>query len=93
MNWGAGRGAKALELMERVRLANPDHITVRVALAAYYEDEGQHEEAVAAAREILRVRPDLSAEEAMQLVPGLEEIVDSDEFARFPDLLRRAGLP
>ena len=79
--------------MERVRLANPDHIIVRVPLAAHYEGEGRHEEAVAAVREILRVRPDLTAEGAMQLMPGLEAIVDSDELARYPDVLRSAGLP
>ncbi len=93
VNWGAGRRAKAVELLERVRLANSDHITVRVALAAYYEGEGQHEKAVAAVREILRVRPDLTAEGATQLLPGLEAISDSDEFARYPDDLRSAGLP
>ncbi len=93
VNWAAGRRAEAVELMERVRLANPDNILARVGLAVYYEGEGQHEEAVAAAREILRVRPDLTAEGAMQLLPGLEAIVDADEFARYPDTLRSAGLP
>ena len=62
-------------------------------LAAYYEQEGQHAKATAAVREMLRVVPDLTAERAMELIPGLERIVSSEEFAQYLDRLRKAGLP
>ena len=55
--------------------------------------EGQHAKAVAAVREILRVVPDLTAERAMELIPGLETMLTSKEFAEYPDNLRQAGLP
>jgi hypothetical protein len=64
-----------------------------VALAAYYEMEGQHAKATAAVREILRVVPDLTAERAMELMTGLERAVSSEELAQYPDTLRKAGLP
>ncbi len=60
---------------------------------AYYEREGRHAEAQTAVREILRVVPDLTVERAMQLVPGWEDLLGPEDFARFPDDLRTAGLP
>jgi hypothetical protein len=47
----------------------------------------------AAVQEMLPVVPDLSAERAMELVPGLERILTSEELAQFPDNLQKAGLP
>ena len=45
------------------------------------------------AEEILRIVPDLTAERAMELIPGLEREVGSEELAQLPDNLRKAGLP
>lgn len=65
-----------------------DNLACRAALAAYYEQEGRHDEARAVVGEIQRVRPDLTADEAMEIVPGLGRIMSSGA-----DSLRKAGLP
>ena len=44
-------------------------------------------------QEILRVVPDLSTERAMELIPGLERMLSSEELAQYSDNLRKAGLP
>jgi adenylate cyclase len=93
VNVAAGRREEGMDFMERARAASPDSLAPRVALAAYYEQEGQHAKATAAVREMLRVVPDLTAERAMELIPGLERTVRSEELAHYPDLLREAGLP
>jgi tetratricopeptide (TPR) repeat protein len=93
VNYGAGRHEEAMELLERVRLANPDNLIARIALAAFYGRAGRREEARAAVREALQVAPDLTSERALQLIPGLERIAGPEEFARYPDTLRTAGLP
>lgn len=93
VNFAAGRTGEGVDSLERARAANPDSVIPRVGLAAYYEREGQHAEAAAAVQEILRVAPDLSAERAMELVPALERMLSSEELARFPDTLHKAGLP
>jgi hypothetical protein len=77
----------------RVVDAPGDNVIVRVGLARFYEREGRHEEAQIAVREILGVTPDLTAERAMQLIPGWEELLGPEEFALSPDDLRAAGLP
>jgi lipopolysaccharide biosynthesis regulator YciM len=87
VNLAAGRKAEAVELMEQVRSANQDNLGSRVVLASYYEQEGRHDEARAVVGEIQRVRPDLTADEAVEIVPGLERIMSSG-----PDNLRKAGL-
>jgi adenylate cyclase len=88
VNLAAGRTEDAVELMEQVRSANRDNLTARIALAAYYEHEGRHDEASATVGEIKRVRPDLTADEAIEIVPGLERIMSS-----VLGDLRKAGLP
>lgn len=42
---------------------------------------------------MLRVRPDLTADDAMELIPGLERVLSAEELASYPDHLRAAGLP
>ena len=93
MNFAAGRRQEAEALWERIRLSTPDNIPVRVALAAAYEYEGRHQEARVAAQEALRVNPDLTAEIATRLVPGVEQVYEPEEAAQFTDNLRKAGLP
>jgi adenylate cyclase len=93
VNFVAGRREEAADFFERARVAGPESLPPRVWLAGYYEQEGQHAKAAAAAQEIVRVAPDLNAERAMELIPGLERLLSSEEFAQFPDNLRKAGLP
>jgi adenylate cyclase len=93
VNFAAGRRQEAVDFLERARVAQPESLPVRVALAAYYEQEGQHAKAAAAVQEMLRVVPDLTVERAMALVPGLERILSTEELAEYPDNLRKAGLP
>jgi adenylate cyclase len=93
VNLAAGRRQDAAALAERVRMANPDNILVRVALAAMYEYEGRHEEARVVAQEALRVNPDLTAEIAIRLVPGVEQTLEPEEAAQFGQNLQKAGFP
>jgi adenylate cyclase len=93
VNFAAGRRDEAVDFLERARAAAPDGLPQRVMLAAYYEQEGEHAKAASVAEEMLRVVPDLSAERAMELIPGLDQILSSEELAQFPDNLRKAGLP
>ncbi len=44
-------------------------------------------------QEALRVNPDLTAEIATRLIPGLEQVVEPEEAAQFEENLRNAGLP
>jgi TolB-like protein/Tfp pilus assembly protein PilF len=93
VNLAAGRRQEAVEFLERARATAPGNVTLRVALAALYEEEGAHEKAQAAVAEILHLRPDLSAEAAMELILGLDQIVSAEELAQYPVHLRKAGLP
>jgi adenylate cyclase len=93
VNFAAGRREEGVDFLERARVAGPESLVPRVALAGYYEQEGQHAKASAVTQEMLRVVPDLSAERAMELIPGLERMFSSEELAQFPDNLRKAGLP
>jgi cytochrome c-type biogenesis protein CcmH/NrfG len=93
MNLVAGRTDDAIELMERVRSANREILLVRILLAVYYEQESRHDEAVATVGEIKRVRPDLTAYEAVEIVSGLKRIPGFGERAQLLSDLRKAGLP
>ena len=93
VNYGAGRTDEAVEMWEQIRDASPDLINPRISLAAYYEREGQHDRASAVVEEILRVRADFTAQDAIDLLPGAERVLGPEEFARFTDALRKAGLP
>jgi len=89
LNMRAGREREAVELWEQVRTAYPELVLIRVLLADHYERSGRHAEAGAAAREILRVNPDMSAERAAALSP----LVPADSRRAAAENLRRAGLP
>ena len=93
VNYGAGRREEAVEMLERIREASPDNIHPRILLAAHYEREGQHDRASAVVEEILRVRADFTAQDAIDLMPGVERAIGSEEFAQLTDALRKAGLP
>jgi adenylate cyclase len=93
VNLAAGRTDDAIELMERVRNANPDNILSRLLLAIEYEREGRHDQASIAVDEILRTVPDFSVEKAIMRFPNPERNRGSEEFAESVDALRKAGLP
>jgi class 3 adenylate cyclase len=70
-------------------LPDPVHV-FRVKLEA---EARAPEKARAVVAEILRVTPDLTVERAMDLILGLDQILSPEELARYPDYLRKAGLP
>jgi adenylate cyclase len=93
VNFAAGRTEKAVEQLERVRMANPDNINSRTVLAAYYGREGQTGKASAAVAEILRINPDFSVARARELYAGWEDAIGPQEFAAYREALGKAGLP
>ncbi len=93
INYGAGRKAEAIELMEKVRRENDDNILVRVGLAAYNQREGDKAYARELAQQIMKINPDMTIEIAMELIPTLKEIHPKSEFVRYADDLAAAGLP
>ncbi len=92
INYGAGRREEAIDLLETVRAENADSIIARVALAAFHQREGNPEVARDIAQEILAINPGMTIERGMELIPALEKITPSHEFARYADDLRAAGL-
>jgi adenylate cyclase len=93
VNFAVGRREKAVEQLERLRMANPDNITSRAFLAAYYGREGLPDKASAAAAEILRISPDFNVARARALAGGWENAIGPQEFAAYMEALRKAGLP
>ena len=87
------REEKAVELWRRVVAASPDMIMARIPLAYGAEREGFHEEAVTQVREILRVNPQLTAEQAVRVMQGGADVIGPEFSADFIEKLRRAGLP
>jgi len=93
INYGAGRKAEAIELMEKVRRENADNILVRVGLTAYHQREGDKAYARELTRQILEINPDMTIEVAMELIPTLKAIHPRSEFVRYVGDLAAAGLP
>jgi len=81
-----GNRARAAELLEQVRAANPEILPGLAFLAFYYEDLGKHAKAVRIVEQILAVNPDFTPEMALHWLAPLAN----------PDVivarLRRAGL-
>ena len=92
VNAELGREDEAVALWLRVVEANPDMIMARIPLAAggWEEFPEQSREHV---REILRVNPDLTAEQAVRLMQGNVDVIGDDMARRFVKNLRLAGLP
>ena len=88
-NMQAGRTQEAIGIWERIRAANPDSTLSRIALADHYEGMGRHEDARVIAREILRINPDLTAEQVAQAYGRLR----GGELAHLEENMRSAGLP
>ena len=93
INYGAGRKAEAIELLEKVRRENDDNILVRVGLTAFHQREGDQAYARELVQQILKINPEMTVEIAMELIPALEEIHPKSEFVRYADDLAAAGLP
>ncbi len=82
----------AVELWHRVVEANPDMIMARIALAGGGWEEAP-DESREHVREILRVNPDLTAEQAIRVMQGSVNVIGAAESRRFVANLRKAGLP
>ena len=93
VNWGAGREAESIEAMERAIAQSPDNIVTRLGLLAAYARKGREEEARQLGKEIMRVRPDFTIQEAMVFVENIRPIVDPEYFAKYPQRFREAGIP
>jgi TolB-like protein/class 3 adenylate cyclase/Flp pilus assembly protein TadD len=89
MNRRVGRSKEAVAFWEQARAANPDLVTARLGLAMLYEEAGRHEEARAVVQEVLRINPDLGAEQAL----GTGASAFTGTPSGSVELLRRAGLP
>ena len=86
-----GREDEAVDLWLRVIEANPDMIMARIALAV--GSEQPLEQAREHVREILRVNPDLTAEQAVLVMQGNANVIADAQARRFVANLRKAGLP
>lgn len=81
-----GSRARAVELIEQVRAANPDILPAQAFLAYHYQRIGNHAEAVRIVQEIRAISPDLTAEMTLQWLRPLAD--PQDVVTR----LREAGL-
>jgi len=93
INYGAGRKADSMALLEKVRRENADNILARVGLARYHQHEGDKDYARALVQQILEINPAMTIEIAMNLIPGLDKIHPKNEFMYYADDLAAAGLP
>ena len=84
-----GRYAEAVGLLKRRILRNPDTDASRALLAASYGQMGLIDEAREAWRELMRVNPGYSVEQRRKVLP----FKNPDDFERFVEGLRKAGLP
>jgi adenylate cyclase len=102
-----GRLLEAMRSVRRALRLNPRAPTAVLLSVAYVNlAAGRPQEAVANLERVragrpdnvvarvglaVLVRPDLTPEEALATLPGLEGIVGAEEFARYPGYLRTAG--
>jgi hypothetical protein len=93
INYRAGRMEEFVLLLEKVRSENRDNIPARVALAAFYQHEGEQERARMIAREILEINPAMTAERGTRLISVLGKITPKRQFGSCADDLVAAGLP
>ncbi len=77
--WGtayrySGHYQEALAVLKEVTQRQPDRLTARVQLVATYQLLGRESEARLEAAEVLRIRPDFSAEQFANNVPAKDRI-------------------
>jgi adenylate cyclase len=87
----AGRRELGLQLLERVRDANPEMVPPRLALIFLYVEDGAVARAQELGREVLAVNPGLDAERALQIFPFARP--GSRGAERSLAAFRAAGLP
>jgi len=82
-----------------VRVAGPDNLIARIALAMVYEASEEkggwdhHVEATVVVKEVLEVNPALTAEQAMLLLPIGDAALAAPDRTAIVGYLRRAGFP
>lgn len=79
---------EALEAGKESRKRNPDEMFSHILLAATYIELGRDEDALASAKEVLRINPNLSLEWMAKMVPWKNK----DDVNRLIEGLRKAGL-
>jgi adenylate cyclase len=85
----AERYKKALELMERALIRDPNFFGTHLLLAGLHGQKGDTEKARAEVEEILRISPGFSLETLREMMPAKDEATRE----RLMDALRKAGLP
>jgi adenylate cyclase len=86
-----GRKEEGIRLLESARANNPDHIPARMLLADHYASTGRLEEARTVVAEILRINPDLTAQDAAN--GAFAGSRDPEARQALAENLRRAGMP
>jgi adenylate cyclase len=89
VSYQLGRYPEAVDLLKRRILRNSETDASRALLAASYGQMGMTGEARAAWGELMRVNPAYSIEQRRKVLP----YQNPDEFERFVEGLRKAGLP
>ncbi len=87
-----GRIEEAVALWEQAREKNVDLILPRLELADYYAGSGRLDEARVLVEEILRVNPELTAENARELA-GRAMARNAEDASALAENLKAAGLP
>jgi adenylate cyclase len=85
----SGRYEEAIALQKKAIQEEPNDLFAYIVLASSYGLAGREEEARAAAKEILRIKPNFSVARLEQVVPHK----DRTGVKRAGDALRKAGLP
>jgi TolB-like protein len=84
----AGQNEEAVTTLKRALLYRPDFWPTHIHLAVIYSEQGQEEEARAAAAEVLRINPNFSLELLRQNLPYKDPAQSERDMAA----LRKAGL-
>jgi len=95
-NLAADRYDEGIEILERVRVANPELLMGRLWLASTYSYVERDPDAQAEGRDILRVNPDMTADRAIPIMFGGRagaEVVGEERAGQIRENLRKAGLP
>jgi len=82
------RYEKAVEILKRGLMRNPDFMIIHLLLAGIYAEASRMEEARVELKEVLRISPDFSLEVLKEMAP----FKDQARLDRFAEALRKAGL-
>jgi len=84
----AGHYEEAIAMHKKAIEKEPNDLIAHVGLTAHYSYAGRMDEARAAAREVLRINPNFSADKFGKVMPNKDPAVT----ARLVEALKRAGL-